>query len=356
VVSPSVGGVVNSSIEKSRAIFGIESGSENAGANSGSEGGNSGTETAEVNSSTEKDGAAGIEEQGVAITSGGEAAEPSAAPPPASEAQEDPPAPEAILPLVEAPPTAPSPKSRLDLSPVDYLLSVMNDAQAPPGLRIKAARVTAPYVHARVGQAAPDEAAIDDPYGFTFDLAVAKALREDVIALQKIPSGSEDERRAVEKRIFERQMTFPEPPPSYTRDDFDWDRKRLEEVEKAKAERLGSKQVKKVKAEALILTVRTKAFKASFQRPQIIRLGELMDKKNRVDLTFDETGELARLFANFPHLERPQFIDEYNDSVFAAARRYHLRTEEDDKRDAEKKRSYQENLRLKYLRLKSLRL
>jgi hypothetical protein len=34
-----------------------------------------------------------------------------------------------------------------ELSPLDYLLSVMDDAGAMPELRIKAAQIAAPYLH-----------------------------------------------------------------------------------------------------------------------------------------------------------------------------------------------------------------
>ena len=249
-----------------------------------------GPQKAVVNSITEKEGAAGIEKQGVALAKGGEAVEPLATAP----------APEAILPMVTAPPTMPAPRSTADLSPVDYLLSVMNDPQAPARLRIKAARVAVLYVHAKVGQAALDEAAVDDAYGFTFELAVARALREDIIALQTVPSGSKDERRAIETRLFERQMMLAEPPPSYKGKDYTRDWNRLQELETAgKAERLSSKQAKAIEAEALILTARTRAYTASHQRPRLNCLGELMDKNNRVDLTFHERLELSVLFDSF---------------------------------------------------------
>jgi hypothetical protein len=156
------------------------------------------------------------------------------------------------------------------------------------------------YVHAKVGQAALDEAAVDDAYGFTFELAVARALREDIIALQTVPSGSKDERRAIETRLFERQMMLAEPPPSYKGKDYTRDWNRLQELETAgKAERLSSKQAKAIEAEALILTARTRAYTASHQRPRLNCLGELMDKNNRVDLTFHERLELSVLFDSF---------------------------------------------------------
>jgi hypothetical protein len=66
-----------------------------------------------------------------------------------------------------------------DLSPLDYLLSVMNDADAMPKLRIKAARIAAPYLH---GHAQPAKGiVIVDPFGFEFDPALARELRDEQV-------------------------------------------------------------------------------------------------------------------------------------------------------------------------------
>jgi hypothetical protein len=201
----------------------------------------------------------------------------------------------------------------------------MNDPQAAPRLRIKAARVTASYVHAKVGQAkSDDEPVIEDPFGFTFDFHVAKALREDALALQKDLSLGEDEKRAIEKRIFERQMTLTEPPAVYQREDYVWERHRLQELENIREKkRPGSKEAKKIEAEAVTLTGRIKAFEASPKRPLLSRLSELTDKMNGVGLTREEVRELHGLFDHFPHLERPQRLGELPpDPYWAAARSY----------------------------------
>ena len=304
---------VDSSAGKARINSGTESSIENADGNSDPEEGNSGTE-----------------KMGVPLVGRGEAAKAPEAPP-ALEAPEGQAAAEAILPMVEAPPTMPAPKSPTELSPLDYLLGVMNDPQAPPGLRIQAARVTAPYVHARVGPAEPIEAAIEDPYGFTFDLAAAKALREDVIALQTVPSGSKDERRAIETRLFERQMTLPDPPARYKREDYEWEQGRLGELDEIRREKgPGSEDARKIDAEAVILTGRVKAFEASLARPRLSRLTELTNKMGKVGLMLEEHRELRRLFDHFPHLERPQFrrpidlvdVDRSNDPLWNAALTY----------------------------------
>ena len=314
---------------------GANSGTAMEGSNSGAEGGahssseiqgaNSGTEIG-VDSGTPKEGVNSTPEKGEAALAGvGETAE----------ASDGPRAPETIVTVVEAPPVVPASKNAAELSPLDFLLSVMKDPQAAPLLRIRAARVTAPYVHAMAGQArADDEPTIEDPYGFTFDLDVAKAFREDFLALQKIPSHKVDEKRAIEKRIFDRRMTLPEPPAAYKEEDYEWDHDRLRELrEILKTKRPGFKGAKKIEAEAIILTARTMAYRASHDRPQFSRLSELMDKANRVGTTHDEVAELLGLFSRFPHLELPPFVDAYTEAWRLAARSY-VRPSELAKRDA----------------------
>jgi hypothetical protein len=303
---------------------GANSGTEIEGTDSGTEKGvRSGTEMQEANSGTGTAVDCGIAKEGVnpspakgeaALAGFGETAE----------ASDGPRAPKPIVPVVEAPPIVPASKNAPDLSPLDFLLSVMKDPQAAPLLRIRAARVTAPYVHAKAGQAkADDEVAIEDPYGFTFDLDVAKALREDILALQNAPSDGADEKRAIEKRIFERQMTLPDPPASYKEEDNEWEWDRLRELEKiAKMKRRGSRDAKKIEAEAVILTARTMAYRARHDRPRFSRLSELIDKRNRVGTTHDEVAELLGLFSSFPHLELPPFIDAYTEAWRLAARSY----------------------------------
>jgi hypothetical protein len=292
----------------SAAENGVNSDTEMQGANSGPEMGvDSDTVKAGVNSSPEKRDAALAGVGGTAEATGG------------------PRAPESIVPAVEAPPIVPASTNAANLSPLYFLLSVMNDPQAAPRLRIKAARVTASYVHAKAGQAkSDDEPVIEDPFGFTFDFDVAKALREDILALQKDLSLGEDEKRAIERRVFERQMTLPEPPAAYKREDYEWERGRLRELENIpKKMRPGSKEAKKVEAEAIILTGRIKAFDASLARPLLSRLSELTDKMNGVGLTREEAGELHGLFGHFPHLERPQQLgDVPSDQYWAAALSY----------------------------------
>ena len=70
-----------------------------------------------------------------------------------------------------------------DISPLDYLLGIVRDANASSELRFKAAQTTLPFVHAKPGSARPGDPAgpaklIDGTGAFTIDNAVAKALRD----------------------------------------------------------------------------------------------------------------------------------------------------------------------------------
>jgi hypothetical protein len=65
-----------------------------------------------------------------------------------------------------------------ELSPVDYLVSVMNDPDAAPRDRVKAARVAAPYLHARP-EIDDMPIVIEDPFGFPVDPVLAKEICED---------------------------------------------------------------------------------------------------------------------------------------------------------------------------------
>jgi hypothetical protein len=93
---------------------------------------------------------------------------------------------------------ATEPEGAADLSPLDYLLSVMNDAEAEPRLRIKAARVAAPYRHANA-LPHPDQMSlvIDDPFGF--DPAVSAEIRDDVRRLGELYQKKQERTRDREK-------------------------------------------------------------------------------------------------------------------------------------------------------------
>jgi hypothetical protein len=67
------------------------------------------------------------------------------------------------------------------ISPLQFLLGVMRDPQAPTDLRIRVARAAAPLVHGKPGIGSPGggkASAIRETDGFAIDIEEAKALRD----------------------------------------------------------------------------------------------------------------------------------------------------------------------------------
>ena len=101
-----------------------------------------------------------------------------------------------------------------DLSPLDYLLSVMTDPEAEPRLRIKAARIAAPYLHANA-LPHPDQMSlvIDDPFGF--DPAVSAEIRDDVRRLgqffRKKQNVNHDQKQPANKDQWMLDLLTPDP-------------------------------------------------------------------------------------------------------------------------------------------------
>jgi hypothetical protein len=114
-----------------------------------------------------------------------------------------------------------------DVSPLDFLVGVMRDPNVSLELRIRAAQVAAPYVHAKAGMArssdrAPTAELIDPAITFTIDLAIAKRLRDDMERLHELSrkagrpkqcggslSAAEEEARSVlRERIAETQKAL----------------------------------------------------------------------------------------------------------------------------------------------------
>jgi hypothetical protein len=126
-----------------------------------------------------------------------------------------------------------------DLAPLDFLLSVMKDPDATTRQRIKAARVSALYLHPH---AHPDDMPIvaEDPFGFDIDPVVARALRDDwwreyqllqerlaqqkIFKSEDIPPGPEE--LELQARVAERVKTL-RCPPGYGAGESMKDRDRL---------------------------------------------------------------------------------------------------------------------------------
>ena len=82
-----------------------------------------------------------------------------------------------------------------ELSPLQFLLSVMKDSAATPRLRVKAARVAARYQHA---PAVPDKMPAVDEYGFAIHRSLAMAIKDDWLALEALDVSS----KAASKRAI----------------------------------------------------------------------------------------------------------------------------------------------------------
>ena len=81
--------------------------------------------------------------------------------------------------------------SNPNVSPLDFLLSIMRDALLPFELRIKVAQMAAPFVHSKPKTAGSNDPAataelIDSTNLFTIDPALAKRLRDDDLRLNEL--------------------------------------------------------------------------------------------------------------------------------------------------------------------------
>jgi hypothetical protein len=130
------------------------------------------------------------------------------------------------------------------ISPLEFLLEVMSDPAAPPDLRIKAARIAAPYRHRRPTTAEPvidrDTVTTDD-YGFVVEQAFARGLRDLVIkervALFNYATAATI--RPLRRQINELCKMLPECPSGYGADQASSDAGRLDEY---CIERIGEKE------------------------------------------------------------------------------------------------------------------
>jgi hypothetical protein len=125
------------------------------------------------------------------------------------------------------------------LSPLDFLLGVMNDPAATPRQRVKAAAVSARYRHAYAGGSeAPTVIVAEDKFGFKVDPELARAerdgrLRESRLKLFKERSAegiaAKPELERIRQRRAER-VALVKFPAGYTYDDRENDENRLEQL------------------------------------------------------------------------------------------------------------------------------
>jgi hypothetical protein len=201
-----------------------------------------------------------------------------------------------------------------DLSPLDYLSSVMNDADAKPGLRIKAARIAAPYLHSPP-QPAKMEIVIEDPYGFDFDPAVARALRDDQVKLEVMYATRHlrpgdhvqhaKEEREVSVRIRELAKMLPKRhPPGYTRLQAMTDLKRVNELRDLRWSR--HKLSKEDDAEWAHLNARFEIHYMTYAAtPEARGRKRVNELRGLATLSDAERHELDELLKLYPPLPKP---------------------------------------------------
>jgi len=193
-----------------------------------------------------------------------------------------------------------------DLSPLDFLLSVMNDPDAAPQQRMKAARIAARYKHAAVP---PDKMPSADEYGFTISRTLAKAIYDDWLALAELDVSSNAAPRRAEIRARQAQRDeFLHCPPGYSPDQ---DIKRCREL-RTKRRRSMAEQT-----ELAFVVARVTASDAAFhcspegqirrriEDLQARRHAASVERNRSVGLTRAEGKELDELLEKYPPKRLP---------------------------------------------------
>lgn len=190
-----------------------------------------------------------------------------------------------------------------DLSPLQFLLLVMNEPDAAPEQRIKAARVAARYIHVTL---ALDKQPALDEYGFAISRTLANAIKDDWSALNALGVLSKEAPRRAEilARQAERDKIL-RCPAGYSPES---DQKRIRELNSNRPPR---KLSNAEETELAFAIARVTASKAAFNRSpegQIHRrIADLQYKRNaankernrRVGLTRGEGRELDELLEQY---------------------------------------------------------
>jgi hypothetical protein len=99
------------------------------------------------------------------------------------------------------------------VTPLDFLLGVMRDANNDPALRVRAAGMVAPYLHPKgePNEAPSEMTVVDDPYGFGADIGdTLKSIHQDEERLcsvvRAIPTPAQGDRQEVDSQEFDRYM------------------------------------------------------------------------------------------------------------------------------------------------------
>jgi hypothetical protein len=200
------------------------------------------------------------------------------------------------------------------ISPLQFLLGVMRDPQAPTDLRIRVARAAAPLVHRKPGIAPPEVGKAGAIDGFTIDIEEAKALRDIEhrlsVFLRKRYGPSENggpltDAEIVEESeldaIFDKRAAALECPPGYGEGDATKDSDRLHQLncKRLSPPSCGGGELKGADdEEEALLTARLAAYRHSPEGRDRARMLKLMLKGRRLNV--DEQEELDRLKAKYP--------------------------------------------------------
>jgi hypothetical protein len=197
------------------------------------------------------------------------------------------------------------------VTPLDFLLGVMRDANNDPALRLRAAGLVAPYLHPKgePNEAPSEMRVVDDPYGFGADMGDAvESIHQDQARLGSLmPQNLDDyfaacekvkqttEYLELEKSIAEKQAAL-KCPPNYKELDSRQDRARLKELEtEGKKRPLTAAEEHEQKH----LHARLAAYALTPGSADCARMNLL--KATRADLrTPKEKEELTRLEARYP--------------------------------------------------------
>jgi hypothetical protein len=200
------------------------------------------------------------------------------------------------------------------ITPLQFLLGVMRDPQAPTDLRIRVARAAAPLVHGKPGTASPEVGKAGAIDGFTIDIEEAKFLRDIQQRLSAFlrkrygPSengGPLTDAEIVEESeldaVFHKRAAALVSPPGYGASEAMKDRNRLHQLncKRLSPPSCGGGELKGADdEEEALLVVRLAAYRHSPEGRDRARMLKLMYKGRR--LSADEQNELDRLKANYP--------------------------------------------------------
>jgi hypothetical protein len=193
-----------------------------------------------------------------------------------------------------------------DLSPLKFLIAVMNDSEATPKQRIRAARIAARYTRVHLQ---PDKVASVDEYGFSISRTLAKTIADDWCLLELYESGRPaNSEKYVQKasEIYSRQAErdqFLQCPPGYSPEN---DLKRRSELD-AKIGKGTASMAEKTEFAYVVarITASEAAFNRSPEGRARLRVKELRARsgmRTAGTSTLEEEQELERLHNEFPSL------------------------------------------------------